>query len=176
MKFEKKQENILKYKELILKQNLEIKYEELNQYFYIKNFFYNYDIPLLNENFYEVSLEISMNIVKNMLQELEYFINVKPNSPATTSDYEILCEEIKKIEEYYLKFHKLYKQYIKLHLSKEKDTKNVIDYMIKCFKLVKKYTKFSISIQDKLIENLNLKIKEITEKKESQKIEGNMYI
>lgn len=174
MKFEKKLENIEKYIEIIKKQNIKIDINELKDYFYIKNFFYNYEIPMLKEDFYEVTLEIILNTLKNFLQELEYFVNVKPSSPISISDSEIISKNIKEIEKYHLELHKLYKEYIKYHLTKEKDIKEVISYLEKTFIYIKEYSNFSLKIQDKLILNLDKKIKELNQTQE--KITGSMYI
>lgn len=174
MKFEQKLENIEKYIKFIEKQNIEIEIKELKNYFYIKNFFYNYEIPLQESEYYEVTLEIIVNTLKSFIQELEYFVNVKPSSPIAASDSEVLNEYSKEIEKYYLELHKLYKEYIKYHLTKTHNIENLMEFLQRTFKQIKDYSLFSLKIQDKLIENLDKKLKELN--KTEEKIIGSMYI
>jgi len=176
MKFSKKLENIKEYNKLFIKNDIKIDYEEFNKYFYIKNFFYNYEMPLLEENFYETTLEICINMLKVMIQELEYFVNVKPNNLIASSDYEIINENSKDVDMYYLKLHKMYKQYIKLHLSGIEKNEEIDQFIIQLHKITKKYIKYSINLQEKLITNINNKISELNKESKELKFEGSVYM
>jgi len=176
MKFNKKLENIEQYNKLFIENNIKIDYKEFERYFYVKNFFYNYEIPLLEENFYDVTLDICTNMIKIMIQELEYFVNVKPNSLIASSDYEVINENSKDIDMYYLKLHKMYKQYIRLHLLGIEKNEEIDSFISKIHNIIKEYTKYSINIQDKLITNINKKIIELKDKSKELKFEGSVYM
>ena len=179
MKFERKLENIKKYEKIFKSKNIDLDYNNFSKYFYTKIFFYNYEIPLLEENFYETTLEICINIIKPLIQELEYFVNVKPNNLIASSDYEIINKNTNEIETYYLKLYKLYKKYIKLHLKRTENEENkevYHNFIIESFNKVKEYTTYSIKIQEKLIINIDNKINEIQEKNKELKFEGSVYM
>lgn len=144
-----------------------ISYEELESNFYVENYFFNNKIPYIEKYFYETILEIVASILKNAIQELEYYVNIKPSTPISNSDYEILNAESEILEKYYLRCHILYKKYHKIHLTHKSNTKESIDYLKNSYKFLIEFIKYSADLQDKLITNIEKHLQEL-EKKDKQ--------
>lgn len=170
-----KLENIENFKKTLENKEKSLKFEDIDKYFYIKHYFYGYNIIYSENDFNEICLEIALNTLKSTLQELEYFVNLKPQNYIMASDSEVLSKHILDLSKHYLNFHKQLKQGILLYKTKEHLNQPAFDFFIESYNLLKDYTTYSIGIQKDLIANLDVKYKEI-EKDLKTKIEGNMYI
>lgn len=160
-----KKESITEFKNRYIKENTKISYENLNEIFYIENFFLNKDLPFMEEKFYETLIDIISNTLKSYIQELEYYVNIKPSTPQMSSDAEILIEEKDILYKYYLNLHIYYKKYHLLYLKSQFNTINTITFLEEIYIILKEFNEYSIKLQVKLIENLKKKLIEIKKEK-----------
>ncbi len=173
---EDKYESIEAFKTKITKELKDIKPSDAEKYFYIENYFFNNKLPYIEERFYEIILEMAASVLKNYLQELEYYVNLKPITPQATSDFEVLSKKQDKLTKYYLELHILYKKYHKFYLENIKDKKKIIIFVEEVYEKIKNVNKFSSKLQDKFIKNLEEKIEDINkDDKSTSKYESSMY-
>lgn len=163
--------NYLKiFKDQIEETKIDIKYEELDKYFFIKNHFISRETHYFESKFFETLLQIVGNSLKAIIQNLEYYVSLKPQNPAMSSDYEILKDN-KEILKLYLQFHKSFKKFNILFIKQ--NSKETIEYIKEVFELVTKYYTLAEKIEQKLMKNLDKKIIEFDVKKE--KFESSVY-
>lgn len=175
MDIKEKIKSIEDFKKEYQKQEKQITYQDFDKYFYVENYFYNSKLPFLKEKFHEILMEIIANIIKNYIQELEYYTNIKPANILMQSDLEILSKQSKETKKFYLQMHIYYKQYHQLHLKRESNTPKILELLKEVFPTIKKFNEYSIKLQSKLIENLKNKITENDKKEKESKHESSIF-
>lgn len=171
-----KKEEIIKileiFKNQIRENKFDLDYDELNKYFFIQNYFIARESPYFEEQFFETFLQIVGNSLKSIIQNLEYYVSIKPQNPAMSSDFEVLKEN-KEILKLYLKFHKYFKKFNLLFISHKQNSIEVINYILELFEMVKDYYRLAEKTELKLLENLDKKIIEFDVKKD--KFESSVF-
>lgn len=177
MEIKNRLENLEKFKKCFDKENIkEFGFDDFLREFKVENYFLGTDIIFLEKNFYEVLLDIFISYLKNFLQEIEYYVNLKPNNLILKCDFEVLESFKEKNTNFYLNFHLLYKKFHKLYvLNKTCSKEEVLSLTDLIFKIVVDFKKHSVMIQDKFIENIDKKILELNKKKEELKFESSIY-
>ncbi|MDA3855432.1 MAG: hypothetical protein PF569_04180 [Candidatus Woesearchaeota archaeon] len=162
---EEKNLSIEKFKKQYKKENIKIEYLKFDNLFYVESFFSNKDLPFTEEKFYETLIEVVSNTLKSYIQELEYYVNIKPSTPQMSSDSEIIFKEKDKLQKFYLNLHIYYKKYHLLYLKSKLDTNEVVNFLEEIFEKVSEFNKYSIKLQTKLITNLKEKLEEVSKEK-----------
>ncbi len=160
-------ENFAKYKNQFGKEKFNLSFDEFERVFYAQDFFLNKTTPYLEELFYETTLQIVNNILKHSLQDLEYYVNVKPQTPLTSSDSEILRDK-KDILKIYFKMHILFKKLNLLWIQGKENTDEVIDFASESYKIIIEFKKVLGEVQTKLIKNLEKKLNAVDEEKKEK--------
>jgi hypothetical protein len=173
---EEKYLSINAFKKKISEELDDINPNDAEKYFYIENYFFNNKLQYTEERFYEIILEMASSVLKNYLQELEYYVNLKPITPQASSDLEVLSKKQEKLNQYYLELHILYKKYHKFYLDNIKDKKKILSFVEEAYEKIKEVNKFSSKLQDKFIKNLEEKISENSkDNKTTNKFDSSMY-
>lgn len=165
------------FKLVFNKTSKKVDFDEFDKYFHAESFFLNTKIPFIKGRFYEVVFEIIGNVLKNLMQEIEYYGTIKPQTPLTTSDFEIISKdaEQKKILEIYFKFHIQYKKFHKIYLNCNTKTDKVVEFLEEIYPMMIDFIDYSEKLQTKLIKNLEKKYNEIEKKNKEVKFESSVY-
>jgi uncharacterized membrane protein YgaE (UPF0421/DUF939 family) len=161
MEIEKRLKSFENFKKRFKNESKKIEFDELERVFFVQNYFYITEIEYIEDRFYSVIFEICSNILKGCIQELEYYVNSKPNTLSSKIDQEVLSKEENKLQKIYLRFHIFYKKVHKMAITNKSNTKESMDFLSEIFEDVDKFKEYSSCLQDKFIEKYNTKIKEI---------------
>lgn len=175
METDKKLEYIEQFKKQFEKEIKDIKYDDFEKYFYAENYFLSSKNSYLPKKFNLYIFDIIGNILKGLINELEYYINIKPTTPLASSDVEILSKKNKEILKYYLTLHSYYKEYHKIHILGESNTDDSKQFLQKIFEQTTKFMQYSAKLQIEFAENLNKKTKEISKDEDNTKFNSSIY-
>jgi hypothetical protein len=172
--YKDKKEDFENFRKRYEKEIKTIPIKDFDELFYAKGYFIVNRTPYDDERFYEVLYEISSNIIKARLQELEYYINLKPQTPAMQIETETITKEMNKIEHLYFKFHIHYKKMHQMGIEQKSQTKETIQYLESIYDDIKNFQTISSKLQNKFIKNFENHLKEI-ETQKVKKYESSIY-
>lgn len=172
--YKEKKEDFENFSRRYEKEIKTIPIKDFDELFYAKGYFIVNKTPYDDERFSEVLYEICSNIVKARLQELEYYINLKPQTHAMQIEAETISKEAKKIEPIYFKFHIYYKRMHQMGIENKSSIKESIEFLENIYDDIKNFQSISIKLQDKFIKNFEKHLKEIECSKE-KKYESSIY-
>jgi hypothetical protein len=172
--YKDKKEDFENFRKRYEKEIKTIPIKDFDELFYAKGYFIVNRTPYDDERFAEVLYEICSNIVKARLQELEYYINLKPQTYAMQIESETISKEIKKLEPAYLKFHIHYKKMHQMGIQNKSSVKESIQFLETIYDDIKNFQSVSVKLQDRFIRNFEKHLKEIENSKE-KKYESSIY-
>lgn len=168
-------ESFEKFKKQYLKESIKISFDEFDKYFYVEPYFLNKTQPYLEKNFYVNMLQIFAETLKNSLHDLEYYVNLRGNTPLMQADLEIMQDKNKELMKLYLTFHSLYKKHSTFYFEHKENTKEVIEFFYLIIEPVKEYYSFMQKTIPQLVGNLDKKVKELDVKKKKKEFESSAY-
>lgn len=161
-----KVESFKLFKERYEKECKEVNFEKFCLTFHAQDYLLSHKIMYLDEYFYETIFSIVAEGLKMCIHDLEYYVNVKPSSPITTSDYEIVKDNKEIIKLYFL-MHKEFKKHSN-HIFKDTyNSKEVIENIKGIYDLIQDYKKLVLEINEKLTDNIDKKLEESQEEKKA---------
>ena len=166
-------ENIENYKKDYGKNNFHISFDDFDKEFYATDYLLSKSTPYLDTFFFETTFQIINNMMKHALQDLEYYVNVKPQTPISTSDYEVVKDN-KELLKLQLEMHQIYKSSNLLWLEHKENSIDVKETTSIFYHKLVEFRKQIIEIQKKLITNLDSKIKELKEE-DKPKFESSIF-
>jgi transcriptional regulator with PAS, ATPase and Fis domain len=156
--------NIEIYKKQFGMENSQINFEEFNKFFFVDNFFLSKNTPYLKEKFYETTAQIIGNIIRSTLQDLEYYVNLKPVTTQTSLEFQTIQNEKKLTQnllKLYFNIHKIHKEFICIYLNKKEGTIKIIEFLNDNISMLKNYNKILKEILEKIIIATDKKINQI---------------
>ncbi len=173
-----KQKSIEDFKKDFVKEKSKIDYNDFESYFFVDNYFYNTKLPYMKSRFYEVVCEITGNVLKNQMQEMEYYANLKPMmSIAATAEVDVIesNDEKKEILNFYYQLHIFHKKFHQIYLKKKYSTDEIFTLLEKIIPVFKKLIKYLYTLQDKFIESFDKKMSEVKKVEEDSGFESSVY-
>ncbi|MFW5704845.1 MAG: hypothetical protein ACOCXG_03290 [Nanoarchaeota archaeon] len=161
---EERQQYFIEFKAKYEKEQVPLDFEEFEKYFYASNFFYSGNYIYVKEKFYETILQIVGNILKSNIQEMDFYLNMRPTNLITQTDTELFTND-KKLKNFYLDLSITYKKYNQLFLKHISNTKEATEILQKSYELIKEIHEYMHKKLEKSIENLEKKKKEIAHDK-----------
>ena len=155
------------------KEKIPISTEELEKYFHSEEYFINPNVIFLENRFYRFINYLVGNSLRNCLQDLEYFVNLKPSTPISNIEYEAIKDE-KDINRLYYILHSLYKNSNLIHMQNRYDKKESIKLIEDSLKSIKEYYILHEKIIKGCIKKINKTVKEEKYNKKTT-FESSMY-
>ena len=150
-----------------------LSFDEFNKYFYVDGYFLSRTFPYLEKFFYENMLQIITNNLKHILSDLEYYVNISPQTPLTRSDLEIVKDN-KELLEHYYKLHKLFKKSNLFYAKHKEGSTQVLEILFESYDAIKAFSEFHATLIEELMENLDKKFNEI-HKEAKPKFDSSIY-
>lgn len=164
-----------KFKKQYEKDKFGIEFEEFDQYFYAEPYFLNRSTPYLEKNFYVNCLQMVAETLKNILHDLEYYVNLRGNTPLMQADLEVLKDKNKEFMKLYYTMHSLYKKHSNFYFTHTDNSPIVIEFVTEVMKPIEEYYSLMREIVPKLSENLKVKAKELDKKEKKKEFESSAY-
>lgn len=174
MKTEEILDNYENFKKRFITEKSKISFDDFERYFHVEEYFLSRNIPYLDRIFYSSALQITGNVLHHCIQDLNYYINIRPDNLLSSSDYEIVHDD-KRIIKLYYEIHKLYKKFNYLYVIGKEETKESISFMEEAFEKIKEYFQINEELLIKMMNNIDKKISETDKKKEKKNFESSIF-
>lgn len=173
MNSQEKLENLSKFRETFQKKERNLNLKEFEKYFQADFHILESDIPFLEENFYLIIYNITFETLKNIIKELEYYVNVRNSTPLMSIDYEIIKDD-KNIQKMYYTLYKIFKNYTKLFYQSKHNSSEIIPLIKELQKNIEKYSNYMIPLIDKMNDLIEKNIKDL-DKDEKKSYESSIF-